>query len=211
MWLDRLFETPDNITKGILPYGKISNTLFYNTRIIIAVDMPEPLAWRVTKFEPFSSRGIVLYTFKQDIYDDHHDLIERNDDGVILGMWADYFKETNLPTDNPVVPDPTLSGNYAEITYAGAEPHIKVNGGYKAVTITYYNSNESLNDQTPGDWSYYIDDTEVTDLIKVLETSSPNTIKLKFLGDETYLGKVLTIKNVRDNIVAQLQLQIVAL
>lgn len=209
--MDRVFETPDNITKGILPYNDISKTLFYNKRIIISPDMPQPIAWRVSKVEPFAARGTILYTFKQDIFDQHHDFIERDDNGKIIGMWADFTKEKNLPSDEPMQPDPSLYGNYAEITYAGVEPHIKVNGGYKAVTITYYSSNESLNDQTPGDWSYWIDDTDATDLVKVLETTSPNTIKVKFLGDEEYLGKVLTIKNTRDTIVAQLRLEIVAL
>ena len=194
-----------------MPYNNITKYFGYNHRIIISPDMPEPLAWRVSKVEPFASRGTILYTFKQDVYDDHHDYIEKNDDGKIIGMWADYYSETNLPTDIPIQPDPSSTGNYAEITYAGVEPHIKVNGGYKAVTITYYNSNETLNDQTPGEWSYWIDDTNVSDLIKVLETESPNTIKVKFLGDEEYLGNVLTIKNTRDTIVAELRLEIVAL
>lgn len=126
-------------------------------------------------------------------------------------MWADYYNSINLPSNNPIEPDPSLLGNYAEITYAGKDPHIKVGGLYKTITITYYNSNEVLSNQTPGDWSYSIDDTDATDLVGILETDSPNTIKVKFLGDEHYLGKVLVIKNVRDNIVSELQLQIVSL
>ena len=143
--------------------------------------------------------------------DFHHDYIERDDDGKIIGMWCDYFKESNLPSDKPIEPDPQSMGSYAEITFAGTEPHVKVNGGYKAVTITYYHSNELLNDQTPGEWSYWIDDTDASELIKVLSQESPNTIKIKFIGDEEYLGKVLTVKNTRDNIVAELQLEIVSL
>ena len=211
LWRDRVFETPDNITKAILPYNDITKTLFYNSRIIISTDLPEPLAWRISKVEPFAHRGNLLYTMKQDVYNRHTDFIERNEDGDIVGMWADMFKENNLPSDKPILPEPELNGNYAEITYAGAEPHIKVNGSYKKITLTYYNSKEVLKDQTPGDWSYFIDDIDATDLVKVLETNSPNSIKIKFLGDEEYLGKILTIKNTRDNIIGILQLQIVAL
>lgn len=211
MWRDRVFETPDNITKAIMPYNEITKTFFYNSRIIISTDLPEPLAWRTSKVEPFAHRGNILYTLKQDVYDAHHDYVERDEDNNIVGMWADYFKETNLPADNLIMPEPELNGNYAEISYTGAEPHIKVNGSYKKLTLTYLNSGEILKDQTPGDWSYWIDDTEVTDLVKVLETENPNTIKIKFLGDEEYLDKFLTIKNVRNNIVAEIRLQIVAL
>ena len=126
-------------------------------------------------------------------------------------MWANYWQSTNLPTDNPLDPDPQIFGNYAEITYSGTEPHIKVGGSYKKLTLTYYNSNEVLKDQTPGNWSYFIDDTDATDLVKVLETEDPNIIKIKFLGNEDYIGKVLTIKNIKDNVVGTLQLQIVSL
>ena len=211
MWRDRVFETPDNITKAILPYNDITKTFFYDDRIIISTDLIQPLAWRVSKVEPFAHRGNILFTLKQDVFDQHHDFIERDDENNIIGMWANYWKESNLPSDNPIMPEPEQYGNYAIISYAGAEPHIKVNGSYKKLTLTYYNSNEELNDQTPGSWSYLIDDTDVSELVKVLDTDNPNVIKIKFLGDEAYLGKVLTIKNIRDNIVATLQLQIVAL
>ncbi len=213
MWLDRVFESPDNITKCILPYNDITKNLFYDDRLIISVELLQPLAWRISKVEPFANRGNILYTLKQDTFDSHHDYIEKDEDGNIVGMWANYFKESNLPSDNPPTPDPSDYGNYAVLTYAGAEPHIKVNGSYKAVTITYYNSNELLNDQTPGEWSYWIDDTDASELVKVISQQqlSSNMIKIKFLGDESYLGKVLTVKNTRGKIVAELQLQIVAL
>lgn len=211
VWRDYKTESVENQTKAILPYNDITKTLYYNIRSIISVDLPEPITWRVTKVEGLAHKGNILFTFAQTNFDQHHDYIERDDKGKLIGMWADYYSENNLPVETPDIPDPTLSGNYAEITYSGTEPHIKVNGGYKAVTITYYNVNELLNDQTPGNWSYWIDDTEVTELVRVLTTESPNTIKVKFLGDEDYLGKVLTIRNTRDTLVADLQLQIVAL
>lgn len=211
VWRDYKVESVENQTKAILPYNDISKTLFYNTRLIISADLPEPIAWRVTKVESLAHKGNVLFTFAQDSFDEHHDYIERDDNGMLLGMWADYWKEPNLPSDVPIAPVPTSTGNYAEITYAGSEPHIKVNGSYKKITLTYYDVDESDTDQTPGEWSYLMDDIDVSDLVKVLETESPNIIKVKFLGGEEFLGRVLTIKNIRDDIVAELQLQIVSL
>lgn len=211
VWRDYKVESVENQTKAILPYNDISKTLFYNTRLIISADLPEPIAWRVTKVESLAHKGNVLFTFAQDSFDEHHDYIERDDNGMLLGMWADYWKEPNLPSDVPIVPVPTSTGNYAEITYAGSEPHIKVNGSYKKITLTYYDVDESDTDQTPGEWLYLMDDIDVSDLVKVLETDSPNSIKVKFLGGEEFLGRVLTIKNVRNDIIAELQLQIVSL
>ena len=210
-WAEYKTSTQENQTKFVVPYNKETATLFHNMRIIYSPQIETPICWRITKVEGINPFGLMNITLYQDMYNPHTDIIEKDENGNWIAAWADYFKESNLPPDKPIEPDPTLSGNYAEITYAGAEPHIKVNGGYKAVTITYYNVDIPLEDQTPGDWSYWIDDTDVTDLIKVLETTSPNTIKIKFLGDENYLGEVLTIKNTRDRLVAELQLQIVSL
>lgn len=173
--------------------------------------MPEPIAWRVTKVESLTHKGNIMFTFAQTNFDQHNDYIERDNDGKVIGMWADYYNEPNLPSDQPNQPDPTVTGDYAEITYSGTKPHLKVNGSYKTITLTYYSTQTDAVDQTPGEWSYLIDDTDVSDLVKVLETDSPNTIKVKFIGDEEYLGKVLTIKNTRDNIIAEKQFEIVSL
>ena len=211
VWRDYKTESVENQTKALLPYNDITKTLYYNTRSIISVDIPIPITWRVTKVEGLAHKGNIMFTFAQTNFDQHNDYIERDDNGKLIGMWADYFNEPNLPVETLIQPDPTLSGDYAEITYAGTEPHIKVNGSYKKITITYYNSDESAVNQTPGTWEYIMNDIDVSDLVKVLETDSPNTIKIKFLGGEEFLGNVLTIKNTRDNVVAELRLQIVSL
>lgn len=211
VWRDYKVESVENQTKALLPYNDITKTLYYNTRSIISVDLPQPITWRVTKVEGLAHKGNIMFTFAQTNFDQHNDYIERDENGKLLGMWADYFAESNLPSDEPIQPDPTATGDYAEITYAGSEPHIKVNGSYKKITITYYNSNETEIDQTPGEWSYLMGDTDVSDLVRVLATDSPNILKIKFLGDEEFLGRVLTIKNTRDNVIAELQLQIVSL
>lgn len=210
VWRDYKTESVENQTKAILPYNDISKTLFYNTRSIISVDLPEPIAWRVTKVEGLVHKGNIMFTFAQDTFDQHHDYIERNEDGNLIGMWANYFKDINLPTQ-PDEPIPILDDTYAEITYAGKEPHVKVNGGYKAITIQYYSKTTEIVDQTPGNWEFYIDQVEVSDLIKVMETDTPNTIKIKFLGNEEFLGNVLTVKNTRDEIIGKLNLEITSL
>lgn len=195
-----------------MPYNDITKTLFYNTRSIISVDLPTPITWRVTKVEGLAHKGNIMFTFAQDLFDEHHDFIERDDKGRLIGMWANYWAEKNLPSDNPpLIPPKDLGNIYAEITYTGSEPHIKVNGSYKKIILTYYDPTRESTDQTPGDWSYWIDDVDVSELIKVLETDSENSIKIKFMGDEEYLGKILTVKNTRDNVVGTLQLQIVSL
>lgn len=150
------------------------------------------------------------YTLAQNEWNQHTDVVEYDNEGNVTGMWCDLLKDTNLPSEPDPTPEPY--DTYAEINYAGTEPHIKVNGSYKKISIAYYNPSEETTDQTPGEWSYWIDNNiDASDLVKVLETEDPNTIKVKFIGDEEFLGKVLTIKNTRDTVVGTLQLQIVSL
>ena len=169
------------------------------------------MAWDISKVEGANPLGIMHYTLAQEEWNFHTDVVEYDDDGNVTGMWCDLLKESNLPSEDTTIPSSEDYGTYAEITYAGTDPHIKVNGSYKKINLTYYSTQSDTPDQTPGDWSYYIDDTDASDLVKVLETDTPNSIKIKFLGDEEYLGKILTIKNTRENVTAELQLQIVSL
>jgi hypothetical protein len=211
VWRDYKFETTDNIIKCIMPYNDITKNFYYDHRILVTVDLIEPLSWRVTKVEPLTHRGNILYTFKEDTYNQHTDYIERDDFGKIIGAWADYYKESNLPPQDDSSSSTQLDDTYAEITYAGSKPQIKVGGSYKTITIKYYSNISEVVDQTPGTWEFYINDADVSDYIKILETDNDNTIKIKFLGDEEYLGDVLVVKNTRDEVTAELKLEITSL
>ena len=153
--------------------------------------------------------GVIHYTCVQDLYNPHTDVIEYDEDGNWIAAWADLKKEGNIQQDKPV--DPAVVDDYAVITYFGAKPQLKVNGSYKTLTITYYNSGELINNQTPGEWSFWIDDVDVSELIQILSTSDENKIKIKFLGDEEYLDKILVIRNTRDSVVAEINFEIISL
>lgn len=143
------------------------------------------------------------------MYNPDTDVIETDKDGNWIAAWADLNKEGNIQQDEPI--DPAIAEDYAIITYSGVKPQLKVNGSYKTITIKYYNSDELITNQTPGEWSYWIDDVNVNDLIQTLTTDDENKIKIKFLGDEDYLGKILIIRNTRDSIIAELKFEIVSL
>ena len=214
VYRDFKIEHQENQCKMILPYNEITKHLYYNHRLIVSVDLPQPITWRITKVEGLLHKGVIVYALYQDLFDPHHDFIERDEEGRLIGMWANYYTDGNLPTietsDPEVLPLATI-GDYAELTYSGTKPQLKVKGGYKAITIAYYNSGQLLKNQTPGDWSFIIDDTDVSDLITKLDTDDPNKIKIKFLGDEHYLHKVLTVKNTREGITAEIKFEIIGL
>lgn len=211
VWADYKFEQTENQTKLILPYNDISKNIYYNLRMVVSVPLPEPIVWRISKVEGLNSPGVIHYTLYQDLWNDHTDVIETNEDGKVVGMWADLLKESNLPPQDDSSSSTQLDDTYAEITYAGSKPQIKVGGSYKTITIQYYSNISEVVDQTPGTWEFYINDTDVSDYIKILETDNDNTIKIKFLGDEEYLGQILVIKNVRNEVTAELKLEITSL
>lgn len=204
----------ENQRKFILPYNDISKTIFYDQRLGITPPLEIPIMWKISKVEGINPLGVIIYTCVQDFYNSHTDVIEYDQDGNWVGVWADLKAEQNLPgeppADSEVLPLETI-GDYAEFTYSGSKPQLKIKGSYKQLTLTYYNSGIELKNQTPGTWSYSIDDTDASDMLKVIEGDTPNIIKVKFLGGEEYLGKVLTITNTRNGISASQQLEIIAI
>lgn len=169
------------------------------------------MAWHISKVEGANPLGIMHYTLAQEEWNFHTDVVEYDDDNNVTGMWCDLLKESNLPPQDDSSSSTQLDDTYAEITYAGSKPQIKVGGSYKTITIQYYSNISEVVDQTPGTWEFYINDTDVSDYIKILETDNDNTIKIKFLGDEEYLGQILVIKNVRNEVTAELKLEITSL
>lgn len=215
IWSDYKFSSVENQRKFILPYNDVSKNIFYNQRLAITAPLPTPIVWKLSKVESINPLGVIHYTCVQDLFNPHTDVIEYDQDDNWVACWCDLRAVQNLPGEPLIDPEaPPFEdegSDYVIITYIGAKPQIKTNGSYKTINIQYYNSGELLKDQTPGEWSYLIDDTDVSDLVKVLNTESPNNIKVKFVGNEEYLGKILIIKNVRDDLVAELQLEIVSL
>ena len=215
VWRDYVVETIENQRKFILPFNDDSVNIFYNQRFIISAPTPHPTAWRITKVESNNPMGIMKFTLAQDQFDEHTDFIEKDEHGRVVGMWADYYATKNAPVED--LKDTEIlsidnDGDYSEITYSGVDPYVKIKGLYKTLTIKYYNSNELLKNQTVGDWSFNIDGVDASELIDVkIDETKPNAIKIKFLGDEKYLNKILLVSNDRDSIHSELELKILAL
>lgn len=211
---DYRVESPENQRKCILPMNSISETIFYNQRIILSAPIKEPVCWRITKVEQISPKGINRLTFAQDRYDQHKDAFEYSDgtfskeydaDKQIVGMWADYYSSSVLPKDHD---EPTPSTIYSVITCSGKQ-EIKVGGSYKKLIVEFFDGEESAAFQT-GQWQFYVND-ELID-VSILGTELENQIKIKFTEDDSYIGKNLTIKYVSDEgITSSLDVAIVSM
>ena len=184
-----------------------TETLFYNRRMIVDTKvMSEPRAWLISKVNRITPNGICRVTLAQDTFDQHNDYIEKDDDGNIIGMWADYHRNSVAPT--PIIPD--SADVSAKITCSG-KPQFRIGGSPKTFTITYYDSeNQEITDHAVGSWSLLIDGVTVPDTVVDL-TITDNKVKVKFIGDDSYIGIILTIQNISEDVTASLDVEIIAL
>ena len=148
----------------------------------------------------------------QDIFDQHNDYIERDSEGNIIGMWANYFNSNVEPTAINQEEVTYLSSITSTVTCSGKN-QIKVGGSPKTFTITYYDvNNGELPAFTVGTWSFEIDGEDVTDILTIDYSDDNRKAKVTFNGGDDYIGKVLTVINNNFNgIVSYVEVEIVAL
>lgn len=213
IWLDRYINSLDNVDKAYLPLNNITENINYvdenstNQRMIISAKTKHPLVWKLTKLENTKPLGLLQLTFSQTSFDQNNDYIEKDDDGNIIGMWADYFSSTE-PTD-PDTPSPTPSTTYGKITASTST--IKVGGSYKTLTLKLYGADgneitDNYSSHSPDDfkWTCSITNgnktTDLSDVVSWLKGSLFNQRKIKFPNDRSYLGKILDVKCIVDGI-----------
>lgn len=200
-YTDRVYTRPDNQQKALLPLNPITESIWYtdnddeSMRIVISAKTKHPVVWKVTKYETAQPLGILTLTLYQNYWNEHTDYIEKDKNGNIIGMWADYFKSSITPTD-PSIPTPTPSSITAKISASTST--IKVGGSYKSLTVNLYNdSNEDITTEYSDAtilWSCSIDDEDWTDKVTWRDGTEFNQKKLKFPNDAAVIGKILTVK-----------------
>lgn len=211
LWLDYKFQSVQDQQKFAVPINSITETLFYNHRMIIDSSLynedAEPRAWLISKVNRISPDGIVRVTLTQDIFNQHTDYVERDENGIVVGKWADYYQSPVEPT---FIPDDVPSSITSRITCSG-KPLFKIGGSAKTFTVTFYNlENQEITDHDVGSWSWSIDGVGIPNTL-VEYALDGNKLKLKFLGDDSYIGKILTVTNTSNSIVSSLDVEITAL
>lgn len=186
IWTDFKITVPENEQKFILPMTRNTEHLFYNQRLIIDNHvLTEPLAWKISKVNRINQNGTVLITLAQDMFDQNKDYIELDTNGNVIGMWADYY-------DEPINSDPIpTSSVYSVITFS-AKAQLKVGGGYKKFATKFYNDGVEIPPEN-GTWSFTIDGVDASALVDFVAGATDSEMKIKFLGDDEYLGKQMII------------------
>ena len=210
LWLDFKIQSVEDQQKFAVPMARETETLFYNIRMIIDTKVESiPRTWLVSKINRISPNGICRVTLTQDIFDQHNDYIEKNEDGEIIGMWANYYNNTVEPT--PVIQDDdTYSSSITSKIICSGKQQIKIGGSAKTFTVMYYDFQDNQIDHQVGAWEFLIDEEHVPNTLMAL-TYVDNKVKVKFLGDDSYIGKIFTIRNISDDATAEIQIEIIAL
>lgn len=196
-----------------MPLNKDSTSAYYNTRFIMSANnILQPIEWKVSKVETEIPVGINKLTLYQDEFRPEKDYYDEEH-----GWWYANFFDSNIDTQPEPEVEP-LTNDYCKLFYNN-NAEIKVNGGYKKITAIYYDEfDNEITTHTVGEWKFeiqsgdtYIDASTLVD-VKPFE-SNPNIIKVKFLGDETYLGKQLIIscKDTNDECLSSINLDILSL
>lgn len=220
LWVDRYIYALDDLNKIFLPLNSITENISYlnedgdNQRLILSAKVPKPLTWKVSKFENTKPIGIIRLSLKQDQFNPNTDYIERDANGNIIGMYADYYKSEVEPIE-PIDIIPTQNNICCILTSSTA--NIKVGGSYKLITANIMDTNNNNFDITNNyststfDWSCSIDGVDCTSngIVSWLPQSDFNKMKVKFSNNKSYLNKILLIKCTIDNvIIGEIQLLI---
>lgn len=182
----------------------------------------ESRAWLISKINRISPDGIVRVTLAQDTFDQHNDYIERDDDGNVIGKWANYYNDNVEPTpiefdsEDDIMPPPdddsssTVTEFTSSISCTG-KSQFKVGGSAKTFTVTFKDMNGDEVEQPIDGWSFYIGDDLVPEELLTLTRISDVKIKVKFLGDDSYIGKILTVKCASGEVISTMDVEIIAL
>ena len=90
--------TTNNMTKLIMPSDYVSNSLYYDMRVVVSSDDREiPFVWKTSKVEELTPSGISSFTLIQDVYNEHTDYSEEH--GIVAGVNNEVIYEEPVGND----------------------------------------------------------------------------------------------------------------
>lgn len=199
LWTDLRFTTQENQDKVLLPLNSITDKIWYTDdqsktmRVLVSAFTDHPIAWKISKVENSQPLGIQRLTLYQTFFEQNHDYIEKDSDGYIIGMWADYFSDGVTPTD-PSAPA-LLPSVYSKIS--ASTDSLKVGGSYKTLTLNIFKDSDDDITKEYSDatftWSCSIGNEDWTDKV-TWRPAAYNQMKVKFPDNRSQLTKLITFK-----------------
>ena len=187
-----------------------SNMIGQNQRICVSAKTPVPLTYKVSKVNTAKPIGIIQATLDQDNFNQHTDYVERDIEGNIVGMWANYYDNSIAPEDNHTA----IIEDLPSCTLSAANQTLRVGGSYKTITATLSRNGEDLTDSittSNSTWTILDGDIDIsgTDLVTVVAGKRPNAVKIKFANDRSYINKVITVRCTVNKSVGEIQLTLI--
>lgn len=174
-----------------------------------------PWVYRITKVDDTGTRGLIIFTIKQDKFEPDHDRIETDPSSEDYGcMYADYYSSDVKPCVN----DDTTDCDRHIITIETVNDNVKL-GSSKVLTAKIYDHDgNDITDMYRNSeciWNFELQQIKTgSDLIIVDEDYSKNNkfkCKFKFNGDEQYLWHNIKVICKIDNLETSVLLDIVPL
>lgn len=220
LWLDYRFQQVEDQTKFCLPLNRDTETLFYNTYLVIDANVLEnPRVWQISKVNRSNSKGIAVFTVAQDLENQHTTKAEYDEYGNVTKWWADWDATVIPPEEavhnddfSPIPPDddPVPLPEFSSYITCSGKPQIRIGGSAKTFTVTYKDADGNQIENTPDSWTFYIEGNSIPSELLTL-TTQDNKVKVKFLGDDSYIGKIFTVKCSTGDVTASLDVEILAL
>ena len=180
----------ENQTKFWLPWNSVSNEIFYNQRVILSMPMDVPITWQISKVENTIPKGVVSLALYQDTFNPKTDYVDKSDPNH-WRMYADYYKFPAEPeVDNAESQEEIVPSGSCVVSSTTAL--FKVGGTWKTLTATLFDEDGTEIMSENYVWSFRMGDgTDATNLVETKAATADNKIKVKFLGDESYVGQQL--------------------
>jgi hypothetical protein len=212
-WQGERMNVLDEQGKFWLPWNKISSEVKHDMRFFISMLQDEPYVYKASKIKNTAPKGVITVTIEQDRFNTDSDYVNL-DTGE---MYADYYSSTIIPEE--VTPEIEATTDVLSIeakTYS-----VRINGGSKVVyaKILDQDGNDVTNNYSGEDliWSFKLKDSDEDITSLILEDSTYNEAnkdkykyKFKFLGDEIYLNKIITVTLKINELSANADLDIVS-
>lgn len=211
VWRGDKFQVFEEQDKFYLPWNTISSWLKHDTRLFISMLQKEPNVYIITKVDNTSPKGVIAFTVKQDRFEPDHDYVCLDQSCEDYGdMYADYYS-------SDVEPDVQRKEKSYNLIIEAANYNVKI-GTSKVLSVKIYDLNNiDITDSYQNAkciWNFKMESDE--DLIIIddnysLKPGNEFKCKFKFNGDEKYINKYIYVTCQLDEMIANAQLDIVAL
>ena len=215
-WQGDKMNVLDEQGKFWLPWNKITSEVKHDMRFFISMLQEEPYVYKASKIKNTAPKGVITVTIEQDRFNTDSDYVN-----IETGeMYADYYSSTVVPEEVPAIKEEEEV--ITDILSIEAKTYsVRINGGSKVVNakILDKDGNDVASNYSSGDlvWSFELKDSEedITSLISEDLTYNETNkdkykYKFKFLGDEQYLNKIITVKLSINDLSATADLDIVS-